>query len=113
MTPGKPHIVVLTAGPDHLLREICAGIEEEGVPYEVSPLTTEVTEGASGAARRSALEVGIALDAAGVHVVHHAKLPAGQPVSRTGTATPRTARRAGHDAARIAVRAPLTLEESA
>lgn len=105
-------MLVLTAGPEALLREICAGIEEEGVPFEVLPVGTgEAGELAEQAARRSPLEVGVGLDSTGVTIVHHSKLPAGKPVSRDVTRTPQAARRAGHDAARVVTGVPLTPKE--
>nr|WP_269327425.1 glycerol dehydratase reactivase beta/small subunit family protein [Kineosporia mesophila] len=101
--------MVFTAGTGHLLREICAGMEEEGVPYDVVASPGHPAEQlAHEAARRSPLEVGVGLDATGVIVVHHSKLPRGKPVSRTEAPTPTTARHAGQDAARVVTGAPLT-----
>lgn len=59
------------------LREVCAGLEEEGVPYRV-----EGYEGENGcavrlaaiAAGRSPLQVGIGLGSSGELAVHHEKL---------------------------------------
>ncbi|GAB3246858.1 glycerol dehydratase reactivase beta/small subunit family protein [Kineosporia babensis] len=100
----KPHILVLTSGPADLLREICAGMEEEGVPFEVVPQADgQALDLAYQAAQRSPLEVGIGLDATGLTIVHHSKLPREKPITRT-----RTARQAGQQAARVVIGAPLT-----
>ncbi|MCE0534786.1 glycerol dehydratase reactivase beta/small subunit family protein [Kineosporia rhizophila] len=110
----KPRVVVLTSGPLDLLREICAGLEEEGVPFEVVPQRTGAARDlAHRAANRSPLQVGVGLDATGLTIVHHSKLPTGKPVSRDEAATPQAARRAGRNAARVVVSAPLNLEEPA
>ncbi len=109
----KPRVLILSSGPDHLLREICAGIEEEGVPFEVLPADSGAAGSlAEAAARRSPLEVGVGLDRTGLTIVHHSKLPAGKPVSRTETPTPQAARRAGHDAARVVTGVPLPPQEN-
>ncbi|MBT0774076.1 glycerol dehydratase reactivase beta/small subunit family protein [Kineosporia sp. J2-2] len=104
----RPHILVLTAGRGEPLRQLCAGIEEEGVPFEVRRGTPGTAASlAVEAARRSPLGVGVGLDATGLIVVHHSKLPDTQPVTRT-----REARRAGRHAARIVTGTPLDLEEN-
>jgi hypothetical protein len=108
-----PRVLVLAAGPEALLREICAGIEEEGVPFEVLRADSGTAGNlAEEAARRSPLEVGVGLDRSGVISVHHSKLPAGKPVSRNENPTRQAARRAGHDAARIVTGVPLTPKEN-
>jgi hypothetical protein len=108
----KPRVLILTAGPETLLREICAGIEEEGVPFEVLPAGSGTAgELAEEAARRSPLDVGVGLDRTGVTIVHHSKLPTGKPVSGDPTRTRSGARRSGHDAARVVTGVPLTPKE--
>jgi hypothetical protein len=104
-----PSVVVLRpaeAGP-HVLREVCAGIEEEGVPTRVvvpsgdSDTDIETVLLAHEAAQASRLDVGVALGAEAV-VVHHAKLPERSPAqvvpAEAGTAGWRGA---GRSAARI------------
>jgi hypothetical protein len=119
-----PSIVVLDAGSDaRLLREVCAGAEEEGVPVEVetadSALSVCTSSGgltagaATGlaylAAGRSRLQVGIGLDRAGGVAVHHSSLPEFAPaLTAAGDAGPADWRRAGRVAARIVKRLPLT-----
>ncbi|OXM73113.1 MULTISPECIES: glycerol dehydratase reactivase beta/small subunit family protein [Amycolatopsis] len=85
------------------LREIRAGMEEEGVPLVVE----EVSAGdalvlAYAAACRSTLDVGIGV--ADEVCVHHAKRPAGSP-ALTGPLS--RARVLGHNAARMVVGIPL------
>ena len=104
-----PSVVVLRlaeAGAQ-VLREVCAGIEEEGVPTRVVvPSGDSDTDGetvllAHEAAEESRLDVGVALGVEAV-VVHHAKLPERSPAqvvpAEAGTAGWRGA---GRSAARI------------
>ena len=102
--PGEqsPAVVVLHSGDPacaDCLREIDAGMEEEGVPVRVreSDLTT-ARELAHAAALASNLDVGIGVDADGAICVHHAKLPRDSP-ALVGAAD--TARTMGHNAARL------------
>lgn len=104
-----PSVVVLRpaeAGAQ-VLREVCAGIEEEGVPTRVvvpsgdSDTDDETVLLAHEAAQESRLDVGVALGVEAV-VVHHAKLPERSPAqvvpAEAGTAGWRGA---GRSAARI------------
>ena len=114
-----PSIVLLDAGGDaRLLREVCAGAEEEGVPVDVETAagTESVGDLTSGAATglaylaagRSRLQVGIGLDRAGEVAVHHSTLPEHAPaLTVAGDAGPADQRRAGRVAARIVKRLPL------
>ncbi|WP_037322914.1 glycerol dehydratase reactivase beta/small subunit family protein [Amycolatopsis thermoflava] len=86
-----------------VLREIRAGLEEEGVPLVVE----EVSGGDAlvlgyAAACLSSLDVGIGV--ADEVCVHHAKRPAGSP-ALTGPLS--RARVLGHNAARMVVGIPL------
>jgi hypothetical protein len=102
------------AAPVPVLREICAGAEEEGVPTEVVDApggvdTADATALAHAAARESRLDVGIGVDAAGAAAVHHGKLPADRPPATIGPAsTPPDWRRAGRIGARVVKSLPLT-----
>ncbi|GAA1013403.1 hypothetical protein Aple_054090 [Acrocarpospora pleiomorpha] len=87
------------------LREIGAGLEEEGVPFRAEPVErgqdhATARELAYAAALASHLGVGVGVDAAGNTCVHHAKLPPDVPVM---AGPPSTARRMGHNAARLVV----------
>jgi hypothetical protein len=81
-----PSVVVLrpAEAEAQVLREVCAGIEEEGVPTRVVvPSGDSDTDGetvllAHEAAQASRLDVGVALGVEAV-VVHHAKLPERSP----------------------------------
>ncbi|OLT44236.1 hypothetical protein BJF85_20315 [Saccharomonospora sp. CUA-673] len=112
--------------PGAVARDVCAGLEEEGVPVVVEGAVVEsaVAEGgrsgeeatgdggnavslAFAAAQASSLGVGIgiATGVAGNAVcVHHAKRPAARPVL---TADPTQARWCGHNAARLVVGLPF------
>ena len=114
--PDKPSIRVLShaAGPIEI--EVLAGIEEEGVPALVErpggagdPENGDDAAALAGtAAGRSSLSVGIGIDARGHVCVRHDKLVRALPeLSSIGAADPATARRLGHNAARIVVGIPL------
>jgi len=112
--PEPPRIVVLTTGPEHLLRAVAAGLAEEGAAYELLPgPPVSATELALRAAARSGLEVGVGLDAAGSIAVHRHGLPGAQPVSLSVEPTAQAARRAGRDAARRATGRSSATHESA
>jgi len=61
-TSGTPavHIHEASASPAHLA-EICAGLEEEGIPYAIFKATGEAKPLAVEAANRSKLRVGIGI----------------------------------------------------
>lgn len=109
---------------DHAVRELLAGLEEEGVPVRLAgpaDASADPDTGAGGgaghegasatavdlahaAARASPLDVGVGVDAEGRVCVHHAKRPADRPVVTTDTTR---ARWCGHNAARLVVGLPL------
>jgi hypothetical protein len=96
--------------PPAVLREVCAGVEEEGVPVEVvdAPGGLTATELAHSAAQASRLEVGIGVDAAGAIAVHHGKLPLDRPPATAGPdAPPADRRRIGRIGARVVKNLPL------
>ncbi|MCZ2846469.1 glycerol dehydratase reactivase beta/small subunit family protein [Modestobacter sp. VKM Ac-2978] len=99
------------AAPAAVLREVCAGAEEEGVPTDVVDAPDQPADAvglAHAAARDSQLEVGVGVDAAGAVAVHHGKLPPHRPATTTGPdAGPRDWRRTGRTAARIVKGLPL------
>ena len=62
MVVSRPAIQIYTREPDpELLREICAGIEEEGVPCQTTPMEADLDELAYRAAKDSILGVGIGI----------------------------------------------------
>ena len=106
----RPAVVVLhQVCPDSrcCLRELTAGMEEEGVPFRVEKAAAEAggaAELAYAAAHASTLDVGIGVDAVGHICVHHAKLPPDAPAL---TGPPRHARSLGHNAARLVTGIPF------
>jgi hypothetical protein len=108
----KPAIVLRHAGsPDPaVLREVCAGAEEEGVPTRVEQVRdADVLALAHAAALESPLETGIGIDGAGGVAVHHASLPLDDPVQRVAAGAPHPDLRiSGRTAARIVKVLPLS-----
>ncbi|GAA1313039.1 hypothetical protein Psi02_68780 [Planotetraspora silvatica] len=104
--PNRPAVVVLCrTGNRRCLRELGAGMEEEGVPFRTGDGTGgSAVELAFAAAQASDLDVGVGMDAAGNVCVHHAKLPPDMP-ALTGRAA--DARTMGHNAARLVVGIPF------
>jgi Dehydratase medium subunit len=114
-TDERPAVLVYRHpdAPAPVLREICAGAEEEGVPTDVVELSDrqdsrDATALAHAAAQASRLDVGVGLDASGAAAVHHGKLPATVPATSTALgAGPPEWRRTGHIAARVVKGLPL------
>ncbi|HWN28905.1 MAG TPA: glycerol dehydratase reactivase beta/small subunit family protein [Actinomycetospora sp.] len=105
--PALPPAVLVATGddaPPSVVREVCAGAEEQGVP-------TALLDGPHGdrgrhAARESRLQVGVGVDADGAVAVHHALVP--DVVLALGAgASPADLRVLGADAARIVTGLPL------
>ncbi len=105
--PALPPAVLVATGddaPPAVVREVCAGAEEQGVP-------TALLGGPPGdrgrhAARESRLQVGVGVDADGAVAVHHALVP--DVVLALGAgASPADLRALGADAARIVTGLPL------
>ena len=110
--PERPAVHVLSVAAGPVEREVLAGIEEEGVPFELSrPATdTDADELAHTAARASSLDVGVGIDRRGRVRISHEMLTAPMPdLACDGAASAGAARRAGHNAARIVVGVPLRL----
>lgn len=62
MVVNKPTIIIYSREPDEdLLREVCAGIEEEGVLYQVLSRKGELDDLAYEAAKESMLGCGIGI----------------------------------------------------
>lgn len=101
----RPVVVISYAGESEALRDVRAGLEEEGVPARAEPAEAgEVVALAHEAARRSPLDVGVGLTADGSVCVHHAKLA---PETPALTGNRASARVCGHNAARLVVGIPL------
>lgn len=65
MVVNKPAIIIYTNEPDEdLLREVCAGIEEEGVLYQVSSHEGDLDTLAFEAAKESMLGSGVGITGA-------------------------------------------------
>lgn len=137
---NRPAVMLLhhpDLGNRHCLREITAGMEEEGVPCRIESVsrpaenesyraeggpyraenglcpTGNAADGgarelAFAAAQASNLDVGIGVDAAGYICVHHAKLPPDAPAV---AGPPSSARTMGHNAARLVVGIPFKQQE--
>lgn len=108
----KPAVQILARGAAARLDPVLWGLEEEGIPALVGDAgRVEDAEAlAFEAARMSALNVGIGLDAAAA-VLYHRDLPAGRPLFRLDGArlTPPALRRLGLNAARLVKGDPLEL----
>ena len=112
MIAKKPTIMVYTARPDEaLLREVCAGIEEEGVLFEVVPaMVGDATVLAAAASDASMLGSGVAV--CGTTVALHIKgMEKGKTVLSYHGATPTQARDTGANSARVIKRMPFKLGE--
>lgn len=101
----KPSIIIQAVPHPALagkLREVQAGIEEEGVPYAIS--SAEEQNAASLAflaAGQSQLGVGVGIGLEDI-CVHYVKLPVGEPLFSSGwTSAPEEWRRCGYNAARL------------
>jgi hypothetical protein len=111
--PGpRPAVLVYRhpGAPAPVLRQVRAGVEEDGVPTDVVdvPGPDDATALAHAAAGESRLGVGIGLDAAGAAAVHHGTLPEGTPVVTTPARSASSDwRRVGRIAARVVKHLPL------
>lgn len=112
--PAPPAVVVyFQSHPEsrERLREIQAGLEEEGVPFRTEERPgrngERAVELAYSAACAATTAVGIGLDAHGSTCVHHAKLGPSAPFLRYDHLSRTTLRRTGHNAARIVKGMPL------
>ncbi|CUH94328.1 hypothetical protein P22_0394 [Propionispora sp. 2/2-37] len=112
---NKPRIVIAVqshSGWETKVREIEAGLEEEGVPWTVLTVSQPgtIAQTAHQAAGLSPLGVGIGLDAGSV-CLHFAKLPPEQPLFLTsGAGAPAIWRYYGYNAARLVKNIPFKTE---
>ncbi len=107
--PPAVLVVVHDDAPPGVLREVCAGAEEQGIPTAILAKGS-ADPGADAAGRHAAvesrLEVGVGIGADGAVVVRHALVP-DAVVGLAGGAPAAQVRRAGADAARIVAGLPL------
>jgi hypothetical protein len=107
--PPAVLVVVHDDAPPGVLREVCAGAEEQGIPTAILAKGS-ADPGADAAGRHAAvesrLEVGVGIGADGAVVVRHALVP-DAVVGLAGGAPAAEVRRAGADAARIVAGLPL------
>lgn len=92
-----------------IIREICAGLEEEGVPFitEFCSENLDATELAVRAAFLSPLQVGVGVDRQGRGALHHEKLTQSAPyIAENGG----NGRALGKNAARLVKGLPLILK---
>jgi hypothetical protein len=102
--PALPPAVLVAVhddAPPGVLREVCAGAEEQGIPTAILPDSPAGADDAGRhAAAESRLEVGVGIGADGAVVVRHA-LVGDAVLELSGGAAPARVRVAGADAARI------------
>jgi len=84
MSESAPSIVICLAeglNGTRVLREVLKGIEEEAIPFEIIPSTTDnAVSLAYQGAQQSELEVGIGIDRKNNLAVHYRKLPPENPL---------------------------------
>ena len=112
MIARRPTILIFTVRPDEaLLREMCAGIEEEGVLYDVIAQPSGEAEAlAALASGMSMLGPGLAL--VGQATALHIKgMTDASPLLGYAHTTPQQARNIGADSARVIKKLPLRMGE--
>jgi hypothetical protein len=110
--PALPPAVLVAAhdeAPSDVVRELCAGAEEQGVPTALLGSSSVAAEEAGRhAASESRLEVGVGVGVDGAVVVRHALVPHAVLTLGAG-APPHDVRVLGGDAARIVAGLPLRM----
>lgn len=113
--PAKPSILIYISpysGQEARLRQIQAGIEEEGIPCTWRSAEGDAALLARRGAEESQLEVGIGVAADGL-CGHYRKLPEGKPLFLLPyDSTPPAWRQLGCNAARLVKGTPFKLESS-
>lgn len=101
---SRPCIVVVTNKPDKiLLKQLLAGIEEEGIPYEVNMISgEELLKITHRAALYSRMGVGVGINGNRV-ILHYSKLKIEKPIldENLNGYIKETARSIGNNAARL------------
>ncbi|MDD7938840.1 glycerol dehydratase reactivase beta/small subunit family protein [Actinomycetospora lutea] len=110
--PALPPAVLVAVhddAPPGVVRELCAGAEEQGVPTALLGATATGADAAGRhAASESRLEVGVGVGVDGAVVVRHALVPDAVLALDAGAAT-HDLRVLGGDAARIVAGLPLRM----
>lgn len=107
MIVQKPAILIYRRNPDQdYLREVCAGIEEEGVLYEVRQREECLDELAYLAAAESMLGVGIGIDGERI-AMQMSRLPKGRNVFELDTPRFWQCRNLGANSARAVKKMPF------
>ena len=113
MIARKPTILIFTVRPDEaLLRELCAGIEEEGVLYDV------IAQPSGEASALSAQASGMSMLGAGLALVgratalHIKGMTSQSPLLGYANTTESQARDMGADSARVIKKLPLKMGEN-
>ncbi|MEJ2860981.1 glycerol dehydratase reactivase beta/small subunit family protein [Actinomycetospora flava] len=108
--PALPPAVLVAVhddAPDAVVREVCAGAEEQGIPTALLGSSSVAAEQAGRfAASESRLEVGVGVGVDGAVVVRHALVP-DAVLALAGGSSPAALRVLGGDAARIVAGLPL------
>lgn len=109
MTTHEIYVVILHV-TSVAFDDVCAGFEEEGVPYIIAHEAEEQNgiNLATLAAQRSPLQVGIGIAADGTLYIQHEKLPPHTPYLQGHIDD---GRRAGKNAARLVKGLPLSIGE--
>jgi hypothetical protein len=108
MIRNKPSIRLYhNFAKNELLKELCAGMEEEGVPYElIESVESQIDTLCFEAAKDSILGVGIGLIGERV-AIHMSPLPKEKPLFIVSQSTLKQARILGMNAARAVKRMPF------
>lgn len=108
--PALPPAVLVAVhdeAPSGVVREVCAGAEEQGIPTALLGSAAPAADAAGRhAASESRLEVGVGVGVDGAVVVRHALVP-DAVLTLAGGSSPAALRVLGGDAARIVAGLPL------
>lgn len=107
MVVNRPSIIIYCREPDEdLLREVCAGIEEEGVLYQVQSHEGDLDTLAYEAAQESMLGSGIGMEGSRL-AMQMQRLPKGKNVFELNAPTFRQCRSLGANSARAIKKMPF------
>lgn len=111
MVVNRPAIIIYTNEPDQdFLKEVCAGIEEEGVLYQVSSREGDLDTLAFEAAKESMLGSGIGISG-GRLAMQMQRLPKGKNVFELNQPSFRQCRNLGANSARAIKKMPFKMED--